>query len=132
MLSRPKIICHMVMSIDGKVTGSFLDNKKAIDGCNKYYEINREFSSFLCGRQTMEESFNGENIFGDGMASSKKTISELGEIKTREEELTDPVNDGSMDPDFASFIRYFNERMKKILTMSGVTKIIQIYEEEKV
>ena len=25
-----------------------------------------------------------------------------------------------------------NERMKKILTMSGVTKIIQIYEEEKV
>ena len=25
-----------------------------------------------------------------------------------------------------------NERMKKILTMSGVTKIIQIYEEEEV
>ena len=25
-----------------------------------------------------------------------------------------------------------NERMKKILTMSGVTKIIQIYEEEKI
>jgi stage II sporulation protein AA (anti-sigma F factor antagonist) len=24
-----------------------------------------------------------------------------------------------------------NERMKKILTMSGVTKIMQIYEEEK-
>ena len=68
----------------------------------------------------MEESFNGENIFGDGMASSEKTISELGEIKTREEELTDPVNDGSLDPDFASFIRYFNERMKKIQAYSAV------------
>ena len=58
MLNRPKIICHMTTSINGKVTGSFLENEKAIDGINQYYEINRKHhSSFLCGRKTMEESF---------------------------------------------------------------------------
>lgn len=58
MLNRPKIICHMVMSIDGKVTGSFLTHKQSELATNVYYEINRnEYGSFLCGRQTMEESF---------------------------------------------------------------------------
>lgn len=58
MLNRPKIICHMLMSIDGKVTGNFLNSNEALAGCELYYKINRDsFSSFLCGRKTMEESF---------------------------------------------------------------------------
>ena len=58
MLNRPKIICHMLMSIDGKVTGDFLSSKEALQGSEYYYELNREAnSSFLCGRATMEESF---------------------------------------------------------------------------
>lgn len=58
MLNRPKIICHMLMSIDGKVTGDFLSSKEALQGSEYYYELNRESnSSFLCGRVTMEENF---------------------------------------------------------------------------
>ena len=59
MINRPYIICHMVTSIDGKVTGEFLscpDSEKAIE---IYYDINRNLKSngFICGRVTMEGSF---------------------------------------------------------------------------
>ena len=52
---KPYIICHMVTSIDGKVTGDFLNkNNHEI-----YHQINREYKAdaFACGRVTMEESF---------------------------------------------------------------------------
>ena len=68
----------------------------------------------------MEESFNGENIFGDGSDSNQKLISQLGTLETRDEELLDPVDEEVIDPDFASFIRYFNSRMKKIQAYSVV------------
>lgn len=56
--NRPKIICHMVTSIDGKVTGSFLNLKEAENGIDKYYDAHKHFGySFACGRVTMEESF---------------------------------------------------------------------------
>lgn len=54
---KPYIICHMVMSIDGRVTGEFLSkNNHEI-----YYQINRDYKAdaFACGRVTMEESFTG-------------------------------------------------------------------------
>lgn len=56
---RPYIICHMLVSIDGKVTGSFLSTKEAISASTIYYDINRNTKSqgFICGRVTMEESF---------------------------------------------------------------------------
>ena len=58
MLNRPKIICHMLMSVDGKVTGRFLNNTDLSYANEYYYEINRNSnSSFLCGRVTMEEIF---------------------------------------------------------------------------
>lgn len=57
--NRPYIICHMVVSLDGKVTGDFL----YAPGCEKatelYYEINRNFGAdaYACGRVTMNGSF---------------------------------------------------------------------------
>ena len=54
---KPYIICHMVMSIDGRVIGEFLSkNNHEI-----YYQINRDYKAdaFACGRVTMEESFTG-------------------------------------------------------------------------
>lgn len=56
---KPYIICHMVTSLDGKVTGDFL----AADACQKatdvYYELNRNFKAqaFACGSTTMISSF---------------------------------------------------------------------------
>lgn len=57
-MKKPYVICHMLISVDGKVTGDFLLES---DGRahEEYYRINREFNAdaFACGRVTMEESF---------------------------------------------------------------------------
>lgn len=58
---RPFIICHMVTSIDGKVTGDFLCSEKGLEVSETYYEINRQLKgdAFACGKVTMESSFTG-------------------------------------------------------------------------
>lgn len=58
---RPYVICHMLQSADGKVTGSFLRSPKCLSATKVYYELNRSYSAdaFACGRVTMEESFTG-------------------------------------------------------------------------
>lgn len=58
-MSRPYIICHMVTSIDGKVTGDFLSHTECERATDIYYKINRNYKAdgFICGRVTMEESF---------------------------------------------------------------------------
>ena len=63
-MNRPHIICHMVTSIDGKVTGEFLSRPECEKATDIYYELNREYnkngaSGFICGRVTMESSFTG-------------------------------------------------------------------------
>lgn len=58
-MNRPHIICHMTMSIDGKVTGDFLSRPECESATESYYQINRDYhaDAFACGRVTMEESF---------------------------------------------------------------------------
>lgn len=58
-MNRPHIICHMTMSIDGKVTGDFLSKPECESATESYYQINRDYhaDAFSCGRVTMEESF---------------------------------------------------------------------------
>lgn len=58
-MDRPYIICHMLASIDGKVTGEFLQMPISEAAVDVYYEINRSYhaDAFACGRVTMEESF---------------------------------------------------------------------------
>ncbi len=63
-MKRPYIICHMVVSIDGKVTGDFLSRPEHGNVSEIYYELNRQYKSqgykgFICGRVTMESSFTG-------------------------------------------------------------------------
>lgn len=60
-MQKPYIICHMMMSIDGKVTGNFLAKDECKNACEIYYDINRNTKSngFICGRVTMESSFTG-------------------------------------------------------------------------
>lgn len=60
-MDRPYIICHMVTSIDGKVTGDFLSRPESAKACEVYYDINRNLKSngFICGRVTMQSSFTG-------------------------------------------------------------------------
>lgn len=60
-MNRPLIICHMVTSIDGKVTGNFLAQPACAAATEIYYDINRTIPSngYICGRVTMEGSFTG-------------------------------------------------------------------------
>ena len=63
-MKRPYIICHMLMSRNGKTTGNFLFSKFAEKAVEKYYEINRNYDAdaFACGRVTMQESFANEKL----------------------------------------------------------------------
>lgn len=63
-MSRPYVICHMTTSIDGKVTGDFLNRKEREAAIEEYYRLNREIpaEAFACGRVTMEGSFTGGGI----------------------------------------------------------------------
>lgn len=58
-LDRPVVICHMGMSLDGKVTGAFLSQPQCADAIDVYYQINRDYQAdaYACGRITMESSF---------------------------------------------------------------------------
>ena len=60
-MNRPFIICHMVTSLDGKVTGDFLFRPQCEPATQLYYQINRDLRAdgFACGRVTMEGSFTG-------------------------------------------------------------------------
>ncbi len=61
-MERAYVICHMMTSIDGKVTGDFLFQPGGIEASDVYYEINREYKkdAFACGRVTMQGSFCGD------------------------------------------------------------------------
>lgn len=58
-MERPYVICHMVISLDGKVTGDFLGSPECEKAVEHYYQINRNMKpdGFAFGRVTMEESF---------------------------------------------------------------------------
>lgn len=63
-MNRPYILCHMLTSIDGKVTGDFLNRPECKAATDVYYELNRYYKrncswGFICGRETMETSFTG-------------------------------------------------------------------------
>lgn len=58
-MNRPEIILHMVTTVDGKVTGTFLSSDIGIKLSEEYYRIHREYNAdaYLCGRVTFEGSF---------------------------------------------------------------------------
>lgn len=80
-MNKPYIVCHMLTSIDGKVTGEFLKNLPNDTPTDVYYEINRNYKkdAFLCGRITMEESF------------TNKYYPDLSKFKNQKVERTDYI-----------------------------------------
>ena len=58
---KPYTILHMLVSIDGKITGNYMNTETAGALCEEYYRINREYQAdaYVCGRITMEGSFTG-------------------------------------------------------------------------
>ena len=60
-MNRPYVICHMTVSLDGKVTGEHLVRSNHSPASDVYYEINRNYKAdaYACGRVTMEGSFTG-------------------------------------------------------------------------
>lgn len=60
-MNRPYIIYHMTTSLDGKVTGKFLNTSECEKAVDLYYQLNRDYKAdaYACGRVTMEGSFTG-------------------------------------------------------------------------
>ena len=58
-MSKPHVICHMTVSLDGKVTGPFLEQEAGLAACEVYYQVHRQYKAdaFACGRVTMIGSF---------------------------------------------------------------------------
>ncbi|MBQ8247611.1 MAG: dihydrofolate reductase family protein [Lachnospiraceae bacterium] len=82
-MNRPYIICHMLQSIDGKVTGMFLFQPSVSAATEEYYRIHREYKAdaFACGRITMEDSFT---------AGYQPDLSEFAGVKlSREDYIAD-------------------------------------------
>ena len=59
MSSRPYIHCFMMTSIDGKVTGKFLNNPECKPYVAKFIETDKNFNyqGFIYGKNTMKESY---------------------------------------------------------------------------
>lgn len=58
-IDRPRIILHMEISLDEKVTGSFLETEAGKSAAEEYFRLHGEYGAqgFICGRVTMEDSF---------------------------------------------------------------------------
>lgn len=56
---RPKIICHMMTSVDGKITGDFMKTRSEEIVGEEYERLNNTFNpqAWLCGRVTTDENF---------------------------------------------------------------------------
>lgn len=56
-MDRPYIICHMLVSYNNKISGSFMFTPEAAELIAEYGRIDRDFNAnaWLCGKTTMEE-----------------------------------------------------------------------------
>lgn len=57
--SLPKIVCHMMTALDGKITGPFMDTEIAEIVEEEYERTNNTYrpQAWLCGRVTTDENF---------------------------------------------------------------------------
>lgn len=58
-MERPYIICHMLTSLDGKITGDYLEEERTAYFIDEYEKIHERYGckAWMCGRVTMEEHF---------------------------------------------------------------------------
>ena len=58
-MDRPYIVCHMMTSLDGKITGPFMDTEAAGEVGEEYERINRFYApqAWVNGRVTIDENF---------------------------------------------------------------------------
>ncbi|KRF43552.1 RibD family protein [Paenibacillus sp. Soil787] len=58
-MERSYIICHMSISLDGKISGDFLKMERAVYFTDLYEKIHERYGvkAWMCGRVTMEEHF---------------------------------------------------------------------------
>ncbi len=123
-MDRPYIICHMVTSIDGKVTGDFLFAPECEAATEIYYRINRDIKAdgFICGRVTMEGSFTGawypdltdcqpapktDHIVADLSGFYAVAFDTHGKLGWKENRIIDP--DGDPGYDGAQIIEVLSE-----------------------
>ena len=150
-VKRPYIICHMLTSIDGKVTGDFLFQPECAEATEIYYRLNREIEAdgFICGRITMEGSFTGgwypdlsryqpicqdknekKDFITDTLSGFYAIAFDThGKLGWRSNRITDP--DGDPGYDGAQIIEILSESVdERYLSFLQETKISYIFAGE--
>ena len=58
-MNRPFIVCHMMTSLDGKITGPYMNTAAIKAPAREYERMNASYESqaWLCGRVTTDENF---------------------------------------------------------------------------
>lgn len=58
-MNRPFIVCHMMMALDGKITGPYMNTAAIKDPAQEYEHANASYKpqAWLCGRVTTDENF---------------------------------------------------------------------------
>lgn len=58
-MNRPRIICHMLVSLNGKISGPFIADERAAGACDHYERIDAFYKSqgWINGRVTVDENF---------------------------------------------------------------------------
>ena len=63
-MDRPRVICHMLTYVDGKINHAILRSERAEEARSHYDELHRLFraDAFACGRMTMESRFMDDSF----------------------------------------------------------------------
>ena len=58
-MKRPYIVCHMMIALDGKISGEFMNTEQAEAGNREYERVNRFYApqAWVNGRITIDENF---------------------------------------------------------------------------
>ncbi len=125
-MNKPYVICHMTISIDGKVTGDFLSSPESAKAIDIYYQINCEYKAdgYACGRVTMQNSFCG-NYYPDLSAYNPEAFADYispvlsgfyavsfdphGRLGWKTNQISDP--DGDVGYDKAQIIEVLTEQV---------------------
>ena len=86
MMNRPYIICHMLQSIDGRISGQFFHDENTQNLSSIYKEMSNQFNAdgIIYGSVTAKEIFtygNPKQIYTDSKQNIEKEL--MQELKNR-------------------------------------------------
>ena len=78
-MNRPYIICHMLQSIDGKITGAYFSDEKTMKLAGLYKEMSEQFQAdgIIYGSVTAQEFFHHGHFENQDRKSTRLNSSHI-------------------------------------------------------